>query len=126
MKYAIVKDAIAGFPHPILPTVQGEPYYQTIHAIRKLLQANDRSIDTHFGGRALGHLGIVVLDASYGMVAPATPVGPTLWVNPTAPESAPENMDQGTAVQISAARHVWEEAVLTFRTFNNVQQAIKK
>jgi phage tail tape-measure protein len=35
-------------------------------------------------------------------------------------------MDQGTAAQISAARYVWEEAVLTFRTFNNVQQDLKK
>jgi hypothetical protein len=35
-------------------------------------------------------------------------------------------MDQGTAAQISAARHVWEEVVLTFRTFNTVQQVLKK
>jgi hypothetical protein len=35
-------------------------------------------------------------------------------------------MDQGTAAQISAARNVWEEAVLTFCTFNTVQQALKK
>jgi hypothetical protein len=35
-------------------------------------------------------------------------------------------MDHGTAVQLSAARHSWEEAVLTFRTFNTVQQALKK
>jgi hypothetical protein len=35
-------------------------------------------------------------------------------------------MDQGTAVQISAARHVWEEAILTVCTFNTVQQALKK
>jgi hypothetical protein len=35
-------------------------------------------------------------------------------------------MDGGTAAQIGAARHIWEEAVLTFCTFNNVQQALKK
>jgi hypothetical protein len=50
MKYATVKDIITSFPHPILPTVQGELDYQTIHAIRKLLQANAREIDTHLGG----------------------------------------------------------------------------
>jgi hypothetical protein len=60
------------------------------------------------------------------MVAPETPEGPTIWVNPTVPGRAPENMDQGTAAQISATRHVWEEAVLTFHTFNTVQQALKK
>jgi hypothetical protein len=126
MKYETFKDIIASFPRPILPKVQDEPDYQTIHAIRKLLHANARAIDTHLGGGALGHLGIIVSDASYAMVAPETQAGPTLWVNPTAPGRAPENMDQGTAAQISAARHVWKEAVLTFRTFNNVKQALKK
>jgi hypothetical protein len=89
MKYATVEDVITSFPHPILPTVQGEPDYQTIHAIRKLLQANAKEIDTHLGGGALGHMGLIVSDAFYAMVAPATEAGPTLWVNPTAPGRAP-------------------------------------
>jgi hypothetical protein len=53
MKYVTVEDFIASFPHHILPTVHGDPDYQTIHAIRKLLQANARAIDTHLGGGAL-------------------------------------------------------------------------
>jgi hypothetical protein len=85
MKYATVEDFIASFPHPILPTVQGEPGYQTIHAIRKLLKANLRAIDTHLGGGTLGHLGLIVSDASYAMSVPETDAGPTLWVRPTAP-----------------------------------------
>jgi hypothetical protein len=35
-------------------------------------------------------------------------------------------VDLGTAAQLSAARHIWEEAVLTFFTFNTVQRALKK
>jgi hypothetical protein len=124
MKYATVEDFIASFPHPILPTVQGEPDYQTIHAIRKLLQANSRAIDTHLGGGTLGHLGRIFSDASYAMVSPATDAGPTLWVSPTAPGRAPANTD-GTAAQISAARHIWEEEVQTYRTYTSVQQSLK-
>jgi hypothetical protein len=125
MKYATVKDVIASFPHPVLSTVQGELDYQTIYAIRKSLQANSRAIDTHLGGGTLGHLGLIVSDASYVMIAPATDAGPTLWVNPTAPGRAPANTD-GTAAQISAARHIWEEDVQTYRTYTSVQQALKK
>jgi hypothetical protein len=125
MKYVTVEDFIASFLHPILPTVQGDPGYQTIHAILKLLQANARAIDTHLGGGALGHLGLIVSDVSYAMVAPATEAGPTLWLNPTAPGRAPEDTDD-TAAQIGAARHIWEEAFLTFRTYTYVQQALKK
>jgi hypothetical protein len=102
MNYALVEDVIASFLQPILPTVQGEPDYQTIHAIRKLLQANARAIDTHLGGGSLGHLGLVVSDASYAMIAPATEAGPTLWEIPTSPGWPPGNID-GTAAQISAA-----------------------
>jgi hypothetical protein len=78
MNYATVKDVIASFPHPILLTVQGEPDYQTIHAIWKLLQENSRAIDTHLGGGSLGNLGLIVSDASYAMISPATEAGTKL------------------------------------------------
>jgi hypothetical protein len=103
MKYATFEDVIARFPHPILPTVQGKPDYQTIHDFRKLLKANSRPIDTHLGGGTLGYLGLIVSDASYAMIAPATDAGPPLWVIPTAPGRAPAIID-GTAAQISAAQ----------------------
>jgi hypothetical protein len=51
-------------------------------------------------------MGLIVSDASYAMVAPATEAGPTLWISPTAPGRAPANTD-GTAAQISAVRHSW-------------------
>jgi hypothetical protein len=78
MKCTTVEDVMASFPHPVLPKVQGEPDYQTIHAIHKSIQANSRAIDTHLGGGTLGHLGLIVSDASYTMTAPTTDAGPTL------------------------------------------------
>jgi hypothetical protein len=125
MKYATVEDVMASFPHPVLPSVQGEPNYQTIHATRKFLQANSRAIDTHLGRGTLGHLGLIISDASYAMIAPTTEDGPTLWITPQAPGWAPANTD-GTAAQISAAHHIWEEDVQTYRTCTSVQQALKK
>jgi hypothetical protein len=125
MKYANVENFMASFPHPILPTVQGEPDYQTIHATRKFLQANSRAIETHLGVGTLGHLGLIISDASYTMIAPTTEAGPTLWTTPPAPGRAPANTD-GTAAQISAARHIWEKDVQTYRMYTSVQQALKK
>jgi hypothetical protein len=125
MKYSTVDDVMASFPHPILPTVEGEPDYQTIHATRKFLQANSRAIDTHLGGGTLGHLGLIISDTSYSNIAPPTAGEPKLWVTPNVPGRAPATTD-GTAAQISAARHVWEEDVQTYRTCTSVQQALKK
>jgi hypothetical protein len=59
------------------------------------------------------------------MIAPAMDAGPTLWISPQAPGLAPANTD-GTAAQISAAHHVWEEDVQTYCTYTSVQQALKK
>jgi hypothetical protein len=125
MKYATVEDVMASLPHPVLPTVQGEPDYQTIHTTRKFLQANSRAINTHLGGGTLGHLGLIISDASYAMIAPTTNAGPTLWATPQVPGRALANTD-GTAAQISAARHIWEEDVQTYQTCTSVQQALKK
>jgi hypothetical protein len=73
----------------------------------------------------LGHLGLIISDASYAIISPATASVPTLCTSPQAPGREPSNTD-GTAAQISAARHIWEEDVQTYRTCTSVQQALKK
>jgi hypothetical protein len=82
MKYATVEEVMESFPYTVLPTVHGDPDYQTIHATRKFLQANSRAIDTHLGGGTLGHLGLIISNASYDMIAPPTDDGPTFWMTP--------------------------------------------
>jgi hypothetical protein len=72
----------------------------------------------------LGHLVLIISDASYAMIGPTTKEEPTLWVTPNAPGRAPATTD-GTAAQISTARHIWEEDVQTYRTCTSVQQALK-
>jgi hypothetical protein len=86
---------MGSFPCPVLPTVQSESDYQTIHATRKFLQANSRAIDTDLGGGKLGHLGLIISDASYAMIAPTTAAVPTLWTSPQAPGGPqPTQMEQ--------------------------------
>jgi hypothetical protein len=70
-------------------------------------------------------LGLIISDSSYAMISPPTAEEPTLWVTPNAPGRAPATTD-GTAAQISAARHIWEEDVQTYRTCTSIQQALKK
>jgi hypothetical protein len=125
MKYATIDNDMDSFPHPVLPTVQGEPDYQTIHTSRKFLQANSRAIETHLGGGTLGHVGLIISDTSYDMIAPETDPGPTLWKTPPAPGQAPAST-AGTSAQISAARHIWEQDVQTYQVYTSVQQALKK
>jgi hypothetical protein len=113
------------FLDPIHPTVEGEPDYQTIHATRKFLQENSRSIGIHLGGGTLGHLGLIISDAAYFNIAPPTDGEPTFWVTPNAPSREPATTD-GTMAQLSATHHVWEEDVQTYWTCTSVQKALKK
>jgi hypothetical protein len=116
---------MGSFPHPILPSVEGGPDYQTINAIRKFLQANSRAINTHLGGVTLGHLGLIISDVYYSNIAPPIANTPTFWVTPNAPGRAPAPMDE-TAAIISASHRVWEEDVQTYITCTSVQKALKK
>jgi hypothetical protein len=125
MKYATVKNIMSSFPHPLLSAIQGYPDYQTIHATRNLFQANSRAIDTHLGGGTLGHLGLIIYDYSYSMISPAAEAGPILCKPPQPPVRAPANTD-GTAAQISAARHIWEEDFYTYWTYTSVKQELNK
>jgi hypothetical protein len=70
-------------------------------------------------------LGLIISDVSYSNIAPPTAEAPTLWETPNAPGRAPATT-YGTAAQSSAARHVCEEDVQTYRTYTSVQQALKK
>jgi hypothetical protein len=122
MEYATVEDAISSFPSPVLPSVTGKPDYHTLHAIRKMLRANARSIDTHLGRGAFGHLGVIISDTVYGMISPLH-----AWENPELPGRAPTVIEGGgTAAQISAAKHLLEEATTDFKTYSTVQSALKK
>jgi hypothetical protein len=69
-------------------------------------------------------LGLIISDAAFSNNAPPTAGKPTVWETPNAPGRAPSTRDR-TAAQISAARHVWEEDVQTYRTCTSVQQALK-
>jgi hypothetical protein len=95
MKYSTVEDVMASFPHPILPKVEGEPDYQTVHATRKFLQANSRAIDTHVGGGTLGHLGLIISDTSNSNIAPPTAEAPKIWETPQAPENSKYRWNSG-------------------------------
>jgi hypothetical protein len=122
MKYATVEHVIASFTHPVLPSVPGETDYRPLHAIRKMLRANARSIDTHLGGGVFGHLGVTISYIAYEGISPLT-----AWVNPPFPGRAPVVIEGGgTAAQISANKHRWEEATIAFKTYNTIQSALKK
>jgi hypothetical protein len=62
-------ELIAGFPHSSLPKVTGEPIFENLKVIRRLLNTNDMSVSSYVGGGRHGHLGIIMTNEEYFTIA---------------------------------------------------------
>jgi 6-pyruvoyl-tetrahydropterin synthase len=113
-------ELIAGFPQSSLPKVTGEPTFEYLKVIRRLLNTNDMSVASYEGGGRHGHLGIIMTNEEYFAIAvdvfpvPANP-GPSAAV-----------VAGMTAAVIAETTRLHREATQVYLTYHNVDQAIKK
>jgi hypothetical protein len=76
-----------------------------------MIWANARSIGTHLGGGAFGHLGVIISDIVYEVISLLTD-----WVNPPFRGRTPIVIEGGgRAAQISSNKHRWEEAIVALK-----------
>jgi hypothetical protein len=113
-------ELIAGFPHSSITKATGEPTFEDLKFIRRLLNTNAMSVASYECGGRHGHLGIIMNNEEYFAIAvdvfpvPANP-GP----------SAAVVMGMMAAV-IAETTRLHREATQVYRTYHNVDQAIKK
>jgi hypothetical protein len=62
-------ELIAGFPHSSLSKVTGEPTFEDLKVIRRLLNTNAMSISSYVGGGCHGNLGIIMMNEEYFAIA---------------------------------------------------------
>jgi hypothetical protein len=62
-------ELIVGFLHSSLPKVTGEPTFQDLKVIRRLLNINALSVASYKGRGHHGHLGIIMTNEEYFSVA---------------------------------------------------------
>jgi hypothetical protein len=111
---------IARFPHSSLPKVTGEPTFEDLKVIRRLLNTEAMSVASYEGGGRHGYLGIIMTNEEYFEIAvdvfpvPANP-GPSAAV-----------VAGMTAAVIAETTRLHREATQVYRTYHNVDQAIKK
>jgi hypothetical protein len=60
---------IAGFPHSSLPKVTGEPTFEDLKVIWRLLNNNDMSVASYEVGGRHGNLGIIMTSEEYFAIA---------------------------------------------------------
>jgi hypothetical protein len=113
-------ELIAGFPHSSLPKVTGEPTFEDLKVIRRLLNTNAMSVASYEGGGRHGHLGIIMTKKEYFSVA--VDVFPV----PNNPGPAAAVVAGMTAAVIAETTRLHREATQVYRTYHNVDEAIKK
>jgi hypothetical protein len=80
MKASTTDELIAGFPHSILPKVSGEPTFEDLKIIRRILNNKTVRVSSYEWSGLHGHLGIIMTNDEYFDVAtdvftaPANPV----------------------------------------------------
>jgi hypothetical protein len=62
-------ELIAGFSHSSLPKVTGEPTFEDLKVIRRLLNNNAMSVASYEGGGRHGHLIIIMTNEEYFAIA---------------------------------------------------------
>jgi hypothetical protein len=60
---------VAGFPHSSLLKVTGEPTFEDLKVIPRLLNTNAMSAASYEGGGLHGHLGIIMTNEEYFSIA---------------------------------------------------------
>jgi hypothetical protein len=113
-------ELIAGFPHSSLPKVTGEPTFEDLKVIRRLLNTNAMSVASYEGGGRHRHLGIIMTNEEYFAVA--VDVFPV----PNNPGPSTAVVEGTTAAVIAETTRLHKEATQMYRTYYNVDQAIKK
>jgi hypothetical protein len=113
-------ELIVGFPHSSLPKVTGEPSFEDLKMIRRLLNTNAMSVASYEGGGRHGHLGIIMTNEEYFAVA--------LDVFPVPNNPGPSSAVVAgvTAAVIAETTRLHKETTQVYRTYHNVDQAIKK
>jgi hypothetical protein len=111
---------IAGCPHSTLLKVTGEPTFEDLKVIQRLLNTNAMSAASYEGGRRHGHLGMIMNNEEYfTIVVDVFPMS----ANPGPSAAVVAGM---TAAVIAETTRLHREATQVYCTYHNVDQAIKK
>jgi hypothetical protein len=109
-----------GFPHSTLPKVTGEPTFEDLNIIRRLLNAHAMNVSSYKGGGRHDHLGLIMTNADYFAVATG------VFLLPENPVPVATIVAGMMGVHIAEMGQLHTAVTRIYRTYNNVDQAFKK
>jgi hypothetical protein len=120
MMASTLDELIVGFPHSSLPKVTGEPILEDLKVIWQLINTNGMSVASYEGGGNHGHLRIIMTNEEHFAIAVDVFPIPN---NPGPSDAVVAGM---TEAVITETTRLHRDASQVYRTYHNVDQAIKK
>jgi hypothetical protein len=111
---------IAGFPHSSLPKVTGQPTFEDLKVIRRLLNTSAMSIASYEGGGRHGHLGIIMTNEEYFAIVV------DVFHVPNNPGPLAAVVAGMTASVKAETTRLHREATQVYRTYQKIDETIKK
>ena len=115
-----VDEIRCGFPQPTVPTIDGEPNYETIKAVHDILKSNAAAIPTTLGGGAHGQLGLVLNPAVYIVISDQA------YDRPANPGLTPNIPAGSTNAQIGVLTRNFNAEYKTYTECIRTDQALKQ
>ena len=109
-----------GFPHQSIPKQPGEPTYESIRTIHRLLKANAASMPSDLGGGAHGLLGLTLNGTVY------TAVTGHVFTLPVFPGSTPTIPARSTGDVTRRIERIHRESLRVYREVERTDQALKQ
>eukprot|EP00957_Ditylum_brightwellii_P200843 15309380-Ditylum_brightwellii.AAC.1 len=107
-------------PHPVLPSMVGQPTYHTIYELHTLFMENTSTVPFTIGGGNHGHLGLIIEAPKYlqltgvAFAAPPNPGPVPLARHPFM-----------TQAEIKNEQQIHCAALVTFQTYHNCNKALR-
>ena len=115
-----VDSLLESFPHPTIPPIVGQPTYEAITEVTRLLNSNAASVHTDLGGGAHGHLILTVSNAVFATLSA------TAFVVPVNPGPTPTIPNGSSAPDTNAITRAHREDLRVWREYINVDAALKQ
>jgi hypothetical protein len=111
---------IAGFPHSNLPKVTGEPTFEDLKIICRLLNSSAIIVSSYEDGGRHSHLGLVMTNVEYFAVTT------DVLLPPEKPGPAATIVTGMMAVHIAEMARLHTAVIRVYHTYHNLDQAFKK
>ena len=120
LKPKTINKGVAKFVINNLPTISGDPYYESLNEMIQALYSNAGTLPTTVAGVKYGHVGLIIKDTLYATLVTVIP-----WEDSDDPVSIPTIDTNATSSHCQQANETYGEACRIFENYATMDEELK-